>query len=527
MERIINYDKKFMLMYIGMLSILFFNILFNFIRFNNTHNISTGIIAILAIYILSILLSILNYFKNKNFYITFKSGILMVLAGILSTENLLLFGSALTCYITICIELIFVFSDKEHNAKRYMLIYTFFPIFMSIFINAYRVGVFDSMRLFFWIQYMLIFYGIYRVISVNKRVMLDTIENKTQLFESSEEANIKLNKITSEMYIQNELLRYISSTLEFENLMELVTDSIVGAMGADTCSIIIIQEDNKEYFINTKSNYQTDIVSLLKVALYNNELDDYLIDKSAHIDGNVDLDDYPFIENRPVGSLIILPLVNGRKIYGLIIAEHASVGFFGEDNLSFFQSIATQINIAVNNASLYKKMEDLASKDGLTGLYNRSYFQKMLNALIEKSKNENEIFCIVLFDIDHFKRVNDTYGHSFGDEAIKMVARITGKYAEENNGFAGRYGGEEFVMAFAQKDIPETLLLIEKMHQEIQNEVLFFEETKPVTINVSIGITIFPEFALTADGLLKRADNAMYYSKENGRGRITIDNQDL
>ena len=173
---------------------------------------------------------------------------------------------------------------------------------------------------------------------------------------------------------------------------------------------------------------------------------------------------------------------------------------------------------------LYQKMENMAIRDGLTGIYNRRYLTEMLNAKISESNRKKTPVSLALFDIDKFKMVNDTYGHPFGDKVIQYVAQLLEKTANKNGGMAGRYGGEEFVIAFPGKGIKETFLLVERVHAEIKSTPLLYGKEE-VQIRVSAGIASYPETCSKADDILNRADWAMYHSKKNGRDQITIDNE--
>lgn len=530
MDRILGYDKKFIIIYTSLLCILLVYILFFYQQLKSDKFLVFGLSVILCSYCLAIILSYFKYFNHIKLFIIFKYANLLVLGLLFVSDNLFLLIPIAMCYLLIYIQIIFLGSDETPNKKRQMLLLSYVPILVSVVTFLINEKSFHALHILFWIQFSIILYGIYKIIDYNNDEMIKKIADQTQLWEKSQcdnqellETQKTLNQITSEMYIQNELLRYISSTLELEQLMNLVTDSIIGAIGVDTCSLIIHNADSEQYYFKTKSNYPVDIESQLKDALGKGILNPYLTEKTSHIDSFVKVSEYPFISDRPVGSLIIIPLVRNEHIYGLLISEHASTGFFGENNLQFFQSIATQINIAVNNASIYTKMEEMATKDGLTGLYNRRHLQKKLQDLFAISKENKDNISVILFDIDKFKNVNDTYGHLFGDEAIKMVSKIAKKYANSNGGFAGRYGGEEFVIVFPKIGLDEAVTIIQEMHEEIKKEPLYYNKDRLVYVNISIGITTYPDFGTDAEDLLNRADNAMYYSKGHGRGRITVD----
>ena len=131
-----------------------------------------------------------------------------------------------------------------------------------------------------------------------------------------------------------------------------------------------------------------------------------------------------------------------------------------------------------------------------------------------------------LFDIDFFKKINDTYGHLFGDQVIKTIATLANQIAKENDAIAARYGGEEFVIIFPNKDLEEAYPAVVKLHAGVK-ELGLIHNGKPVNVNVSVGFTSYPKTCKDPRELLNRADWSMYYSKQHGRDQITIDSEEI
>lgn len=554
MERILRYDKNFISIYTYSMIFMFIYMFFLLASGEEDKNVYVYFFVMLSLFLINFCFYLFKFFNSGFLFLTLKILMLFVLVLFFYNNNLYILAIVTFFYIIICIEIVLIYSEKMQSIRNGLLLLTFGPLVISSIVIL-KDEVFYVNNMFFIIQYIGALYGIYKIIDINNLEMGDKIQEQKQLCETSEieyhalqvaqakvqtvyqqmseqkyqleQTNKELNRITSEIYIQNELLSYISSTLEIGALVDLVTDAIIGAVGVDTCSLIIHDIAGVNYY-KSKSSYPVDqIVAQLKIAFSNSQLDQYFSDKNPHMNSEVVKADYPFTDNRQVGSIIIVPLIRNDVIYGLIISEHASKGFFVESNIQFFQSIATQINIAINNASLYSKMEEMATKDGLTGIYNRRHLQMNLNRVFTQVKEAHSTLTVSLFDIDKFKAVNDTYGHLFGDEAIKMVARIAHECAVKNGGFAGRYGGEEFVIVLPNISLQSTIDIMEKMHSDLKNEPLYYNRNELVYINISTGITAYPDFSIDPENLLDRADNAMYYSKKHGRGRITVDSSDM
>jgi len=175
--------------------------------------------------------------------------------------------------------------------------------------------------------------------------------------------------------------------------------------------------------------------------------------------------------------------------------------------------------LATNSEEEAEKYKSLAMKDHLTGLPNRRYTETYLELKMNEYKTFNLPFGIAFIDVDHFKDVNDTFGHDSGDDVLRMLAR-TYVNSTRGNDLIGRWGGEEFLAVFTncQEKVLENL--VNKIRMLVENSVLRVDDTE-MSVTISIGATMVkPDDTL--DSIIKRADELMYKSKEDGRNRCTI-----
>jgi diguanylate cyclase (GGDEF)-like protein len=152
--------------------------------------------------------------------------------------------------------------------------------------------------------------------------------------------------------------------------------------------------------------------------------------------------------------------------------------------------------------------------DGLTGLYDHDTFLVLLDKEIERAKRHSEKSSLLLLDLDDFKQINDQFGHQKGDEVLVQMAHIMRKSIRAMD-YAGRYGGEEFAVILPETDIIEAIQSAERLRQAVENQ---FSQNYKLTI--SIGVACFPEDASEIEGLVKLADEAMYYAKATGKNRV-------
>ena len=179
--------------------------------------------------------------------------------------------------------------------------------------------------------------------------------------------------------------------------------------------------------------------------------------------------------------------------------------------------------VAVNKRQLESantKLQELALRDGLTGLLNRRYWESCLEREFARHQRYDNPVSLVIFDIDHFKRVNDTYGHQTGDEVIRETARITSQLVRETD-FAGRYGGEEFVVLLPGTTLDGAAQFAERLRSSIERQQLDYQG-RPLSFTISLGVATLTDDMAGYLTLLERADKALYQSKEGGRNQVTL-----
>lgn len=342
-----------------------------------------------------------------------------------------------------------------------------------------------------------------------------------------ETAYNKINNVNAETTIQNLIMKYISSSLEITTLLNLITESIFEAIGLDICAVLIQPEiaDNEEILYSVRTRLGENSEKLLSQNLSYGSINQYLSVEGTYIDNRVQEGKYDFLCGKKVGSLLVVPLVRDQVVQGALICGKMQYDFF-HDNILFFETVVSQLLIAIHNASLYSKMQQMAIKDSLTGIYNRGEMNLLMDQYAKDAREKKTPLSVALLDIDHFKKINDTYGHLCGDVVIKEIAKISQAVATKYHGIAARYGGEEFVLVFPNKSTMECRDIVEKLRLQIaQMEVPW--EREIVTAKVSVGLASYPETCTHIPGLLNRADGAMYASKKNGRNQITIDSDEV
>jgi two-component system cell cycle response regulator len=167
----------------------------------------------------------------------------------------------------------------------------------------------------------------------------------------------------------------------------------------------------------------------------------------------------------------------------------------------------------------YEQSLSMALTDSLTGVFNRRYVSAHLPRLLERSWESQKPVAILMFDIDHFKAVNDTYGHGVGDEVLREVASRTNRNLR-NFDLVARYGGEEFIVVMPDTDRDAAVAVAERLRRRVGEEAFAVSaQVAEITVTISIGVAVVDGTGDTADAILKRADDALYTAKRSGRNR--------
>ncbi|UCN00773.1 diguanylate cyclase [Sulfurimonas sp. SWIR-19] len=216
------------------------------------------------------------------------------------------------------------------------------------------------------------------------------------------------------------------------------------------------------------------------------------------------------LSGKNYNSVIIDKTKGGRLYY----ADLKITPLFDEEkNIQNFVATSTDITSRIE---MEKKLKKLATTDSLTEIYNRYKIDEAINLHIERYKRYREPFCILMFDIDFFKKVNDTYGHDVGDRVLKALSRLVLTHIRKTDIF-GRWGGEEFVIILENTSREKAVHIAEKLRKRVEA----YSIDKKYKITISIGVTEYSE-PETREELVKKADEALYKAKQNGRNQVVV-----
>ena len=223
-----------------------------------------------------------------------------------------------------------------------------------------------------------------------------------------------------------------------------------------------------------------------------------------------------FLKTSYMKSYIMVPLMSKQTHFGslLVFSSRETVS---DSELNFLSLFAKQIELAITIADLFEAVKQQAITDGMTGLYNRRYFEEFIKKEAIRANRQNTKFTVIGLDLDHLKQINDTYGHNYGDIAIKAIAEVLKNNARSID-VAARMGGEEFNILLPGVDSAGGCIAAERIRKAIEAVKL----DKIGNITASLGVATYLEHSDDIEELLEITDRAMYESKRNGRNRVTI-----
>lgn len=327
------------------------------------------------------------------------------------------------------------------------------------------------------------------------------------------------------------LTQLLSSTLDPKELLFRIVSKIAEIMPVTRCSVIRADWSHRSAFV--VASFEDPQVSGIKLSLKKYpEIVESLTSKKPVVIKNIETD--PLMKRvrhilSPLGirSILVIPIFFRDKVIGTIFlrtsrAEHA----FTKSEIRFLNTIANSSANALNNAFLYEQVEDEKSRleklsltDFLTGIYNIRYFY--LRIIEEYSRSQRytlPVSCLML-DIDHFKKVNDRYGHRAGDTVLKEFAQLLKKHSRTSDVLA-RYGGEEFILLLPQTALEGALAEAERI-RVIVEDYRFRSLKNKEGLTVSIGISVSPHDRIrTHEDLISYADRALFAAKNLGRNRV-------
>ncbi len=314
----------------------------------------------------------------------------------------------------------------------------------------------------------------------------------------------------------------LSSTLELNPVLDIIMDKSRNVIGAEASSLLLVDPDTDELYFHVVHGEKSAAVKKVRIKKGQGvagsvaQTGESVLIKDARTDSRV----YKGVDEKSnfvTQNLMAVALKGRRGIVGVVeVLNKIGSKTFSESDLMIFEAFAVQAGIAIENARLY----EMATTDGMTALYTKRFFSFRLNEEIYNARNKKMPLSILLIDIDHFKKVNDTYGHQAGDKVIVEIARIMKELSSKTD-LPCRYGGEELIIISPGSDEKKIMELGENLRKAIEEHIIE-TDTEKIRVTASVGCAVFSSKIRTPEDFVEMSDLALYYGKENGRNTVTL-----
>ncbi|MEA5619633.1 PAS domain S-box protein [Cronbergia sp. UHCC 0137] len=222
-----------------------------------------------------------------------------------------------------------------------------------------------------------------------------------------------------------------------------------------------------------------------------------------------------------ITNTICIPMIAQGETLGMFHIMSNNPKALSETKEQIARALAEQVGLALANLNLRETLQHQSIRDPLTGLFNRRYLEEFLNQEIARSQRKQQPIGVIMLDVDHFKRFNDTYGHDAGDYVLQSVGGVL-KENIRSSDIACRYGGEEMNLILPESSIEETAMRAEEIRQAIAQLSVSHNRKTLGSVTVSLGVAGFPQHGASSTALIQTADAALYRAKATGRNRVVV-----
>jgi len=359
-----------------------------------------------------------------------------------------------------------------------------------------------------------------------KEIVEKAVKKRNRILDNQKTVAILKQKI-KELTTLSEIVQAINSSLEPKQILQIIMDKTADLIKAEGWSVLLFDHDKQELVFEAAAGEAGKKLIGLRLKIGQGVAGWVAERRESLIVPDVTKDPrfYSGVDKKTkftTKSILCVPMKSRDKIIGVVEVVNKIGGEpFNEDDLEIFENLVAHITIALENANMYRKMEEASLIDDLTKLYNIRYCNQVLEQLLtSRAKTQNKISLIFL-DIDFFKLVDDNYGHLVGSETLKRVADRIKKVTRDKD-ISVRYGGDEYIVILPDTDKETAATIAERIRREIGQEPFDALGNKKFTISVTLGVATYPDDAKDRDQLIGKADKAMYKGKATGRNRVVL-----
>lgn len=339
-----------------------------------------------------------------------------------------------------------------------------------------------------------------------------------------EETKNRVLALSSLMVSLSNMAKVVGSTLDPREVIDITMENVIRNMKATKAAIILVDSDTQQ--LNLSNHHGWDAAEVQAFSCNMGEgIVGYVAEKNVVVDSEslkADPNLSQMTKFTGKKTHICAPLATKDAMLGVLNIEavEAKKTENKADEMRLVTILTSLAAMAIQNARMFKKTQEWATIDALTGLHNRRAMLDFFEQEIKRADNEGHEVAFFMSDIDHFKGFNDTYGHAIGDFVLAGVAQQY-KVVTREGDLAGRYGGEEFGQILPKTDKPEAKKVAEQLRKNIENKK-FNTEAGELSVTLSVGVASYPEDGSTLEAVRDAADDMLYVCKESGRNKVCV-----
>ena len=340
------------------------------------------------------------------------------------------------------------------------------------------------------------------------------------------ESPARSRRATQELSVFIELGKTLTSTLDIKEVLKVVMSKVSGLVAPRSWSLLLVDENSGDLFYEVAVGHPAATVRRKRVRL-GDGIEGWVAreGKSLLVNGRTDLAKLGIRDAGRVKdshSILCVPLrIKGKTLGVLEATDRTDRRMFRPEDLTLLGTLADYAAIAIENARNFRRVEELTITDDLTGLYNARHLHHMLDFEIVRSGRHHLEFSLIFLDLDHFKVVNDQYGHLVGSKLLRECGGLLASLLRKLD-VGTRYGGDEFVLLLPQTPKKQAGKVAQRMREKLAGTYFLQSEGLHVRITASFGVAAFPADATSKSDLLRMADQAMYRVKNSTRNGVAL-----
>lgn len=350
------------------------------------------------------------------------------------------------------------------------------------------------------------------------------LENRSLLKVSQKEASLLRSRALQLKEFFEAFIAVVESSCDVNERklgINLLINKVQSHLGVEECAIYLYGDGG----IGLQRAYCTGNlkdIDLFDFHANNSIVEDVLKKGAPFVSNNYSFElKVPFSKDDVViSSILCYPLLRRGECIGALELINKQRGGFSQEDEHLVQMLIEPLTVAIRTLIMFENAERLTITDDLTKLYNYRYLMQFIDAEVKRCLRYKKKVSLLFIDIDGFKRINDAFGHVVGSQALAELGQVFRRILRETD-VVGRYGGDEFVIVLPETPLSGAMVIAERIRKKVE-DYEFVTQNVTVRLTVSLGVANCPKHTLTAEGLIKKADAAMYRAKELTKNSIKV-----